>query len=211
MKIVSPIINVHVAVYIKKTQSKEQKKNVRKNTLGEYLGKIFGYLEVIGFERNMDNCYDTVCLCHGCNSIVSRPFNSITRIQSCGCKTAELLSLSHGGTGIPYENKNTQEVIRESQENRQFILEALKLSNYKCYITGENSNNLEVHHIISMSSLLKQHNITKDNWKDYKATLFDLNNVVVLEKSVHRKFHKIYGNGTDQEQLSEYSSKYICN
>lgn len=175
----------------------------------KYLNKWFGYLEIIGFEdmpREGEKCILAKCYCHGCNKLCLKPIRSLLRgVKSCGCKTSEMLSISLGGTGTPYENKTTQKVIREAQENRQFILKALQNAEYKCAITGKNTNSLEVHHILSMSTLIKSMNIDKNNWNNFTHLLFDMSNVIVLEKHLHRKFHRLYGNMTTPSQLAAFS------
>lgn len=181
---------------------REKTKERAKKQRESHLGEKYGYLEIVGFEKGHKKGYLAVCKCHSCNNTVNKSLSALKNgVKSCGCKTDELKSLAMGGTGIPHETKTLQEIIRESHENRNLIHQSLITANFLCSITKQPSNQLEAHHIVSLSAIIKQYKITKANWMSFKEVLFDPTNLIVLDKKYHRKFHTLYGNMPSRKQL----------
>lgn len=103
--------------------------------------------------------------------------------------------------------------------------EVRKLNNYKCCVTGKNSN-LIIHHCRSFNILIQEtievlnFNI-KDNFSDYNddelleflETFLNLQEYygeyVCITESIHRLFHSIYGYGDNTiEQWNDFIEKY---
>lgn len=186
---------------------KENTEARNKEKRDKYIGQTFGYLTVVGFEtipidgRNID----AICVCSLCNTTCVKPIRSLKAgVKSCGCSTKKLLSLSHGGTGNVGEQPGIKQFIRTCPEGIDWKKKCLEAAEYKCQITGINSNKLEVHHKISQSELLQKYSITIDNYKNYLVELFDVSNGIVLLASLHKQVHKQYGNSPTLEQLEQF-------
>lgn len=68
---------------------------------------------------------------------------------------------------------------RMNSEEKWFFKEVLKERNYICELTGRVGGKLSIHHI-------------KPVWK-YPELKFDKLNVIIILKSIHIYFHKLYG------------------
>ena len=64
-------------------------------------------------------------------------------------------------------------------EEREFFKEVIRERNYTCELTGKVGGKLSVHH--------------KNGVKKFPHLRYDKKNVVVILKSIHKKFHKLYG------------------
>ena len=117
-------------------------------------------------------------------------------------------SKSLGGTGIPYELATTIYIIRASSEYSDWRKAILARAKYRCAISGNHSKTLQVHHIIPLNVLIKQYDITNENYMDYSDILFDLDNGIVLSSDLHQKLHNIYGYDTDNKILLEFINMY---
>ena len=192
----------------------QKQKLLLQDKIIKHSNKRYGYLEVLDITLPKNSKYYlAICYCHGCDKITTVRESILKKdtVSSCGCKRSELLSLAAGGTGIPHELKSLQETIRSSQENKKAIIDSLNATNFSCYLSGIKHRDLEVHHIDSLSSLIKVHGITKDNWKTFSSILFDSTNLVPLEKILHAAFHKLYGYSTTKEQFLEFIELYKSN
>lgn len=99
-----------------------------------------------------------------------------------------------------------QDLIRKSIDYIRAREQCFKRDGYKSIISGKNGK-LEHHHLIPISILIKEFNLTKDNWRNYKPILFNLNNLVTLTKSEHRCFHALYGHTTSPKEFEEFYSR----
>jgi 5-methylcytosine-specific restriction endonuclease McrA len=155
---------------------------------------------------------------------------------SCGCGEKLILTWHHLYRGIPkyisgHNNtgKTFTKIHRENMsksmnkgKTRLIILlrtenkykewrnKVFKRDNYTCQISGINdSGKLEAHHIKQLSIILKENNIStiKDAYKC--DSIWDINNGITLNKSVHYIFHKLYGKlNTTKEQLMEFKNGF---
>lgn len=96
-----------------------------------------------------------------------------------------------------------QDIIRKSSYSQNYRKECFKRDGWKSALSGSNGR-LEHHHLIAFSILIKRHNITKNNWVNFKDILFDLNNAITLTEKEHDKFHGQYGYVTTPEQFEEF-------
>ena len=96
-----------------------------------------------------------------------------------------------------------QVIIRNSAQAKSHRQDVFKRDNWISILSGKNGD-IEHHHLIAISSLIKQYGVTKDNWINLKDILFDLNNAVTLTKKEHDKFHSQYGKVTIPEQFEEF-------
>jgi len=96
-----------------------------------------------------------------------------------------------------------QVIIRNSARAKSHRQDVFKRDNWMSILSGKNGDIVH-HHLIAISSLIKQYGITKDNWINLKDILFDLNNAVTLTKKEHDKFHNQYGKITIPEQFEEF-------
>lgn len=80
---------------------------------------------------------------------------------------------------------------RKTSEYRLFRKKAFEFYDYTCDITGTKGGDLVVHHLNGYS------------W--FKEGRVDINNVVILTESIHKKFHSIYGfKNIKKEQYIEF-------
>jgi len=86
----------------------------------------------------------------------------------------------------------TKEQKEEALLRRKWGMDVKKLKGYICCISGTTDRRkLVAHHL--------------DSYHTHPEKRFDLNNGIVIEKSLHKKFHKIYGyKSTTKEQFAEF-------
>ena len=105
--------------------------------------------------------------------------------------------------------------------------DSLKYYDFKCVISGQKHSRLEVHHIYSFESILKEtlneltlpiyssvSEYSDDELKMIEQLLVDKHNEygygVPLLPDIHALFHNIYGKGNNtQEQFTEFSTNFI--
>lgn len=95
--------------------------------------------------------------------------------------------------------------------------------NFQCVLTG--SKNFDIHHIISFNTILKNfmqecNVILKENFEDYtneelyniSTSFLEYHNQypvgVCIEKSLHMKFHQMYGDINNYEQWNMFVDKF---
>ena len=91
---------------------------------------------------------------------------------------------------------------RQSFKERQLLnywrRTLLELYNYKCFLTNSKTTTIDpliCHHLFS--------------WSDNKSLRYNISNGVVLKKSVHKKFHDIYGYGYNTNtQFEQFCQTY---
>lgn len=208
-------------VYIKNGNTKscgclklDQIRAVAENRRIDLIGKVFTYLTVLKYlgptykENYYYGTYSCQCIC---GKIVSVKTTYLTtgEVTSCGCKTPERLSLAQGGTGIPYEYKSIQEIIRGLPAMTQWKKRLLQQSNYTCQISNKRGGTLNVHHIIPLNILINKYNITKDTYNEFQDILFNDENGIVLSEEIHQQFHLEYGHDTDYYDLLVFNNSFV--
>lgn len=170
-------------------------------------GTVFGMLSVIErtSERSTEG-YKYLCQCE-CGKTIKVYANRLKRSEtkSCGCSSSRLNSLNNGGTGIPQERLPLQEAIRICQKYQNFIVRCLNRSSGKSELSGKSGERLHVHHIVSVSYLIKKYELTMDSYLSCED-LYDMSNAVVLTETEHRAFHKVYGFSTTIEDWLTFKS-----
>lgn len=167
----------------------------------------FGLLTVINrTEVKSTEGYKYKCRCI-CGNIVNVYANRLKRgeTKSCGCASIKLNSLNNGGTGIPRENLSLQEAIRTCDKYKKFIADCLKRANGKSELSGDAGEILHVHHIDSVSYLIKMYELSMTNYLEC-FYLFDLENAIVLTESEHRNFHKEYGHTVTRNDWDSFTN-----
>ena len=136
--------------------------------------------------------YDYRCKC-SCGKEKIVKYNNLVRgdTKSCGCKSDYYNSINNGGTGIPRENIELQKAIRLCKQYRAFKKLCLTRAAGISELSG-NSGTLEVHHFNAVSYLIKNNNLTKENYLQC-SELFDPANAIVLTTKEHKEFHKQQG------------------
>jgi hypothetical protein len=91
-------------------------------------------------------------------------------------ETRKKISLSHGGTGTPFENRDLKDSIRRLSEYCEWRTEVFKRDNYTCQECGQVGYELEAHHIKEFSIIFKEflHFYSKCNLIEDKQTLLNL-------------------------------------
>lgn len=94
------------------------------------------------------------------------------------------------GTAHPsYKHGKGGNRIYEADKTRIWVMAVKRATNYKCFITGRNTN-LECHHLIGYA---------------YEPTRFLPENGVPICKEIHQEFHNKYGRGGNvPEQFEEF-------
>lgn len=102
-----------------------------------------------------------------------------------------------------------QDLIRKSADYMAIRKLCFERDDYKSVLTG-GTGRLRHHHLKSSSIIFNENGITKDNWRNNKNILFDIDNdnVVTLTEKEHKKFHSIYGKVTTKEHFEEFKSRY---
>lgn len=139
------------------------------------------------------------CKCNICNNIWNVSWNKLQ--QNRGCPNCA--RLNQFGENSPVYNPNLSDEDRECGRNvlsdsgnlntiwRKNIYDKYK---YTCCITGKNGH-LNAHHLNSY------------HWD--KENRHNIENGVCILKSIHKLFHKIYGNKNNtKEQFYEFKDRY---
>ena len=154
-------------------------------------GEVFGELTVLYLDKEKSNnkyrINYYVCQC-SCGNIISVDEYKLINGKKISCGKAGKHKLSD-------EEKSIAD-LRNTREYYQFRKEVLYRNDFRCIITGERCDELDIHHIYP--------------FRDYPKDRFDPNNGVCLSKKYHfvgspGSFHNIYGvyNNTP-EQIEEY-------
>jgi hypothetical protein len=102
----------------------------------------------------------------------------------------------------------------------------LKKYDYKCFITGENSKKLEIHHtipfymmrddVLNSLNLPIYQTVEEYTQEELESIVSNFNEFhesiegVPLKKEIHTIFHSIYGKGyTSFEELLEFKENYL--
>jgi hypothetical protein len=178
----------------------------------KYIGtqRDFFFIERRSIEGEPNGTFKCIC---GCGNIRFLDAYSLRtkESKSCGCKQKQLLSLASGGTGIPYEDMSLNDCIRKTDIYERWKQECLKLADYTCNVSNQRGGKLNVHHLIPLSTLVKENNITKENISDFHDILFNVNNGIVLREDVHKKFHSSFGKVPTPQDFETFKNKYIKN
>lgn len=170
------------------------------------------------------------CKCD-CGNFTELPYSRFKtwRTKSCWCLSKKLASERLVWNKIWLWRKHSQETkekmrkwinplielkdaIRDSSSYKDWRKQIFERDNYTCIISWEKSSwNIEAHHLMSLTNLIKIYNITTV----YEALdcdkLWDINNWITIRKDIHNKFHAQYWfwNNTP-EQFEEFKTNYIA-
>lgn len=105
------------------------------------------------------------------------------------------------------------DTIRASAEYYEARKICYKRDNYSSILSGVGGNTgkgrLNHHHLTPISYLINKYEINKDNWREFKDILFDVNNIVTLLESEHILFHKLNGKVSTKEQFEEFKNNKL--
>lgn len=140
--------------------------------------------------------------CKNCGELSSTKKSQFEKHNNhfCSKKCSEIYSGRRELT--PFRN-----LLRQSKHYKECRKKCLERDNYKSILSG-NKGFLHHHHLKSLSIILKQNDINKNNWEEFISILFDIDNIVTLTKEEHNLFHRIYGFKTTKEQFEEFVEKY---
>lgn len=188
------------------TKSKGANKNI---------GKKFNYFTILSKatveEAGKSGKYKCQCICGKivCHDLYTLKNTTGKGAKSCGCQQSRLLSLAGGGTGIAYETSTTNNFIRKGNKlYDDWVKTCLERADYTCAVSGIRGGKLNVHHIVPLHKLIKQFNITIENYLEFSDILFDISNGVVLAEEVHKQFHSEYGNTSNVRCFLEFKHNY---
>jgi hypothetical protein len=77
-------------------------------------------------------------------------------------------------------------IIRYSSYMKEWKMSVLKRDNYTCQKCGKKSGDLNIHHIISLSSLIRKYKIKNCQESLKYKEVYDINNGITLCKDCHR-------------------------
>lgn len=182
--------------------------------------------------------------CSGCGSAYDANLRQLVRKIRDGqtnfhCSRecfAESLSTKYLGEGNPMSGRFGEDnptwkggVIGVNEFTRSLLrnwkFDILKASNFTCFITGQLSHSLEVHHItpfheIRDAALLELNLDIRKTVSEYSREELDaLSEKIIkahekekgfaIEKSIHKLFHSIYGFKTNEQNLVEFKTRYL--
>lgn len=101
-----------------------------------------------------------------------------------------------------------QDLIRKSSNYIKIRTQCFIRDNYKSVLSGV-GRRLNHHHLTSISIIILENDINKDNWRNKTDLLFDINNVVTLGEEEHKMFHGLYGKITTKGQFNEFKNNYL--
>lgn len=108
---------------------------------------------------------------------------------------------------------NLDYTIRNSLEYYKTRDDCFKRDNYSSILSDIGGNTgmgrLNHHHLVPISFLINNNGINKNNWREFKHILFDINNVVTLLESEHIFFHKLNGKVSSKEQFEEFKNNKL--
>ena len=181
----------------------------------KYIGQVFNYFTIISKatkeEAGRSGKYKCQCVCGNIkyHDLWSLTTNSGKGSKSCGCQQSRLLSLSAGGSGTPNQNVSVNEYIRkQTTEYDVWVKECLEKSNFTCAITGKIGGKLNVHHLSPLCQLIREYDITIDNYHEFKDILFNPDNGIVLSEESHRQLHSYYGREVTVHMIEAFKSRY---
>ncbi len=166
--------------------------------LTNILGQKFSNYTIIGRKRGFFESGKEIakweCKCD-CGNIMY--FDTETIVKNENRKTCrKCYSTYYHGENHPSWNHNTKDrnIKRNSTICYNFWRKSVyERDNFICQITGK-TGNLCAHHI--------------EAWATCKELRYDINNGITILASVHRYFHKLYGQtGNTREQFEEFRSK----
>lgn len=197
----------------KNSNSPKKAASLRANAKYDYLvGQTINYFTVLRWATREETKYTGrfVCQC-ACGNIRFISGNELINTKdrkSCGCLSQHLQSIANGGTGVPYENAAINRALRDIPEYTKWVKLCLEKAKYTCKVSGLVGGHLAVHHTQPLSQIIKLNNITIGNYKDYLSELFNINNGIVLQKTIHTKLHQTYGNEVSLKDILEYRDTY---
>lgn len=123
-------------------------------------------------------------------SMIGKKFRPRTQEEK--RKISEFLTGRTGKLASNYKGGRTslQMLIRSSNKNRDLIKKILKLDDYTCQNCFKVGNKLEIHHIKKFSKLLDEFNINTYEEAMMCIQLWDINNLITLCVSCHKKQQK---------------------
>lgn len=102
---------------------------------------------------------------------------------------------------------NLVDTIRKSTTYINCRNKCFERDGWHSILSGKNGD-IEHHHLLSLSILLKKYKITKENWRNFQSVLFNKDNVVTLATKEHNDFHSKYGKVTTPEQFKEFKEQF---
>ena len=138
------------------------------------------------------------------------------------CRAIHMSKVNSGSNSGAWKGGLTsiRHILRSSLSN--WVKDEIEKANYRCELTGKEGS-LEVHHLESFENIVNKICSTLDIELGEKLSEIEINRIkevlvdyhyknkisVVLLKSVHKKFHKIYGlKNTTEEQFQEFKKSY---
>ena len=139
------------------------------------------------------------------------------------CRAIHLSKVNGGSNSGTWKGGLTsvRHILRSSLSS--WVKDKIEKANYRCELTGKEGS-LEVHHLESFEIIVNRICSTLDIELSEKLSEIEINRIkdelvdyhyknneigVVLLKSVHKKFHKIYGlKNTTEEQFQEFKKLY---
>jgi hypothetical protein len=114
------------------------------------------------------------------NKHTSDPSFTLKIVSACNTTNANKKK-GHKGKNHPMwiSDRTKLKAKRCYKEEKDFMKQILQERNYTCELTGKIGGRLSVHH--------------KNSYKDFPNLRFDRQNVIVIQKDIHRLFHNKYG------------------
>lgn len=169
-----------------------------------HIGSKFGKLTVIQ-KVGKDKCKGQLLKCQcSCGNITIVSSTNLVRksTRSCGCFKTKINKKRKGelnpnwNTNLTTEKREQRKQRHTESEYVEWRKKVYKRDNYICQVTGIKGNgNICVHHL--------------ESWHANKNLRFEILNGITILQSIHKFFHKLYGNRNNtKQQFEEFKKRY---
>lgn len=139
--------------------------------------------------------------CDNCGKIIDIDYSDYTAknfglgdfCKQCSCVYVSGERCHMWNHNLTDEERYAQNIsLRATKDKKKFVKKVLLRDNYKCLKCGNNTRDLQVHHL--------------DGWHWCKERRYDVSNGATLCTKCHQNFHMMYGNKNNtKEQFFEWS------
>lgn len=129
--------------------------------------------------------------------------------KECSCKLIQPI-MTAANTGENNKNwkggtTHLHDFIRNSVEHKLWRLSVYERDLFTCQKCGIKGTELNCHHIKSFVDIIMNNSVDKNNYMEFKETLFDTKNGITLCRECHLEYHKLNGGMKKEENLYPFN------